>query len=135
MSSIFRIKIVACSPKDEEQATLPLEALVDTSSDLTWLPGEVLWTIGVSPRRKRHFFLPEKGSVVRGVGSVTLRANGREITDDVVFGETGDPMLIGMRTLVGFGIATDGQTNRFVSLAAIAAFYKQDEIKRAANDR
>ena len=93
-----------------------------------------MWTIGVSPRRKRYFLLPEKGSVVRGVGSVTLRANGREITDDVVFGEAGDPMLIGVRTLEGFGIATDEQTRRFVSLAAMAAFYRQDEIQRAAND-
>jgi predicted aspartyl protease len=116
------------------QTTLPLEALVDTSSDLTWLPGEVLWTIGVTPRRKRYFPTPDKGTVVRGVGFVTLRANGREVTDDVVFGEAGDAMLIGVSTLEGFGIATDEQTHRFVSLAAMAAFYKQDEIRRAAND-
>lgn len=100
---------------------------MDTSSDLTWLPGEVLWTIGVTPRRKRYFFMPEKGTVVRGVGSVILRANGHEITDEVVFGEAGDAMLIGVRTLEGFGIATDEQTHRFVSLADMAAFYRQDE--------
>lgn len=94
-----------------------------------------MWTIGVSPRRKRYVYTPGKGAVVRGVGSVTLRANGREITDDVVFGEAGDAMLIGVRTVEGFGIATDDQTRRFVSLAAMAAFYRQDEIKRAANDR
>jgi predicted aspartyl protease len=114
--------------------TLPLEALVDTSSDLTWLPAEVLWTIGVTPRRKRHFSTPDKGTVVRGVGAVVLRANGREITDDVVFGEWGDAMLVGVSTLEAFGIATDELTHRFVSLTDMAAFYKQDEIKRVAND-
>jgi predicted aspartyl protease len=134
VSSIFRIRIVACNPKNEGQTTLPLEALVDTSSDLTWLPGEVLWTIGVTPRRKRYFPTRDKGTVVRGVGSVILRANGREILDDVIFGEQGDAMLIGVRTVEGFGIATDEVTHRFVSLSAMAAFYKQDEIKRAAND-
>jgi predicted aspartyl protease len=97
--------------------------------------GEVLWTIGLTPRRKRHFFLPGKGAVVRGIGSVILRANGHEITDEVVFGEDGDPMLIGVRTLESFGIATDLQTRRFVALADMAAFYRQDEISRAANDR
>ena len=135
MSSIFRIRIVACNPKNEEQATLPLEALVDTSSDLTWLPGEVLWTIGVTPRRKRYFPTPDKGDVVRGVGQVVLRANGRETAEEVVFGEAGDPMIIGVRTLEAFGVNTDERTHRFVSLTAMAAFYRHDEIKRAANDR
>lgn len=134
MSSIFRIRIVACNPKNEEQATLPLEALVDTSSELTWLPGEVLWKIGVTPRRKRYFSTPDKGDVVRGVGQVILRANSHETAEEVVFGEAGDPMVVGVRTLEAFGVNTDEQTHRFVSLTAMAAFYRQDEIKRAAND-
>jgi predicted aspartyl protease len=116
------------------QTTLPLEALVDTSSELTWLPGEVLWSIGLKPRRKRYISTPDKGRVVRGVGRVILRANGHEVTEEVVFGEAGDSMLIGVRTLEGFGVATDELTHRFVSLSAMAAFYWQDEINRAAND-
>jgi predicted aspartyl protease len=114
--------------------TLPLEALVDTSADLTWLPGEVLWTIGLGPRRKRYFPRPDKSTVVRGIGTVLLRANGHELADEVVFGEAGDPMVIGVRTLEGFGISTDDVTHRFVSLTAMADFYRQDEMKRAAND-
>jgi predicted aspartyl protease len=135
VSSIFRIRIVACNPKNEGQATQPLEALVDTSSDLTWLPGEVLWTIGVTPRRKRYFPTPDKGPVVRGVGYVILRANGRETAEDVVFGEWGDSMLIGVRTLESFGIATDEVTHRFVSLTAMAAFYQQPPPKWEPNIR
>ena len=89
----------------------------------------------MTPRRKRYFPTPDKGEVVRGVGQIILRANGRETAEEVVFGEAGDPMIIGVRTLEAFGVNTDERTHRFVSLTAMAAFYRHDEIKRAANDR
>ena len=35
--SMFKVNVIARNPKREELATKPLEAMVDTSSELTWL--------------------------------------------------------------------------------------------------
>ena len=40
--SLFKVNVVARNPKDETKGTAPLEALVDTDSDLTWLPADAL---------------------------------------------------------------------------------------------
>jgi predicted aspartyl protease len=119
--SIFKINVVACNPKREEMATPPLEALVDTGSELTWLPADVLLKIGVTPRRKRAFHPATKQAIQRDVGYVILRADGYETTDEVVFAEPGDMTLLGVRTLEGFGVMVDNIGHRFVATTTLAA--------------
>src|SRR5947207_2947132 len=53
--SLFKINVTARNPKHEELVTQPLPALVDTGSELTWIPAEVLKGVGITPRRKRIF--------------------------------------------------------------------------------
>src|SRR5215831_13856751 len=53
--SVFKVNVTARNPKQEEMVTQPLSALVDTGSELTWLPADVLLAIGITPRRKRVF--------------------------------------------------------------------------------
>ena len=102
--------------------TLPVEALVDTSSELTWLPGGMLRAIGVAPRKKKVLPTANQETVERDVAFVILHANGRETAEKVVFAEPGDPVVIGVRALEGFGIKMDEPARRFVSLTALAAF-------------
>lgn len=118
---IFKVNIIACNPKREEQTTPPLEALVDTGSELTWLPADVLLKIGVMPRRKRAFHTVTKQAIERDVGYVILRANGYETTDEVVFAGPGDMTLLGVRTLEGFGVMVDNISHRFVATTTLAA--------------
>lgn len=40
--NLFKVNVTACNPKREELETEPVEAVVDTGSELTWLPSEVL---------------------------------------------------------------------------------------------
>jgi hypothetical protein len=40
--SLFRVNVVARNPKDEARETPPIEALVDTLSELSWLPADLL---------------------------------------------------------------------------------------------
>jgi predicted aspartyl protease len=127
--SIFRIKVVAGNPKDEGRLTLPVEALVDTSSELTWLPGGMLRAIGVKPRKKKVIPTANKETVERDVAHVILYANGHETPEKVVLAEPGDPLVIGVHALEGFGIKTDEQ--RFVSLTALAAF-SGTSVRKAA---
>src|SRR5258708_5037521 len=53
--SIFRVNIVARNTKNESLSFLPVEAMVDTGSELTWLPRDLLAGIEIKPVRKRSF--------------------------------------------------------------------------------
>jgi len=124
--SSFKVNVVACNPKREELATAPVEALVDTGSELTWLPSDVLTNIGITPRRKRTFQTATKQSVQRDVGYAILRSEGYETADEVVFAEPGDMTLLGVRTLEGFGVLVDNIAHRFVATTTLAAGTKSE---------
>lgn len=119
--SLFSVNVVARNPTDEALATPPIAALVDTGSELTWLPADVLRQIGVAPRRKRTFATATKQLVTRDVGYAILSAEGYETTDEVVFAEPSDTILLGVRTLEGFGVVVDSIAHRFVAQTTIVA--------------
>jgi predicted aspartyl protease len=119
--SLFRVNVVARNPRDETRATTPIEVLVDTGSELTWLPAERLATIGIGPRRKRTFHTATGDRVERDVGYAVLCADGHETIDEVVLGEKGDLSLLGVRTIEGFGVMVDALGHRFVAVSTVAA--------------
>lgn len=129
--SLFKVQIVAGNPGNKEMVSLPLEALVDTGSELTWLPGNILREIGVLPRCKRLVPNAAKQLVERDVGCVVLHSHGRKTEDEVVFAEPGDPAVLGIRTLNGFGVTIDDPKHRFVSLTSLMPFL-QSELPKAA---
>jgi len=112
--SMFKVNVVAVNPKREELVTEPIAALVDTGSELTWLPGELLKSIGIVPRRDRLFTMANNAVLKRPVGYAIVRAEGYETTDEVVFAEPGDMTLLGVRTIEGFGVSVDNIGKRFV---------------------
>ena len=122
--SMFKVNVTARNPKREELETQPLAALVDTGSELTWLPADVLKGVGITPRRKRIFTTATQQKVERQVGYAILRAEGYETNDEVVFAETGDMTLLGVRTLEGFGVMVDNIGHRLVATATIVAANK-----------
>ena len=124
--SLFRVNVVARNPKDESRETLPVEALVDTGSELTWLPAAILAEAGIVPRRKRTFTTATRQTVTRDVGYAILASEGYETTDEVVFGEPSDLVLLGVRTIEGFGVAVDSVGHRFVAQASIVASLPAD---------
>lgn len=119
--SVFRVNVVARNPKDETRQTPPLEALVDTGSELSWLPAEALHAAGIQPRRSRTFLTATRQSVTRQVGYAILATEKFETADEVVFAEPGDMCLLGVRTIEGFGVVVDEVAHRFVAQATIVA--------------
>jgi predicted aspartyl protease len=119
--SAFKVNVVARNPKREELETPPLEALVDTGSELTWLPADVLRQAGITPRRRRIFLTATQQKVEREVGYAILAAEGYETNDEVVFAEPGDLTKLGVRTLEGFGVMVDNIAHRFVATGTIVA--------------
>jgi len=119
--SLFKVAIVARNPKDENRETPSVEALVDSGSELTWMPADVLTLAGITPRRKRTFVTATRQTVTRDVGYAILAAEGFETADEVVFGEPSDLVLLGVRTLEGFGVQVDNVGHRFVAQSSIVA--------------
>ncbi len=119
--SVFQVSIIARNPKDEERATTPVQAVVDTGSELTWLPATLLAAAGITRRRKRAFATATQQVVERDVGYAIVCAEGFETTDEVVFGEPSDAVLLGVRTIEGFGVLVDNIGHRFVARTTLVA--------------
>ena len=119
--STFKVNVVARNPKNEEQATPPVEAVVDTGSELTWLPASLLADAGIVARRKRAFATATQEIVERPVGYAIIAAEGFETNDEVVFGEPSDAVLLGVRTIEGFGVLVDNIGHRFVARTTLVA--------------
>lgn len=118
---MFRVNVVAVNPGDRQEMTVPVEVLVDTGSELTWLPADVLQAAKISPLRKRAFLKATKQTVERPIGYAILRAENYETIDEVVFAEPGDMYLLGVRTLEGFGVMVDNIDHRFVATTTLVA--------------
>ena len=119
--SLFRVNVVASNPQHEELVTPPVEVLVDTGVELTWLPAELLQKVGIQRRRRRTFQTATKQLIEREVGYAILRAEGFETTDEVVFAQATDLNLLGVRTLEGFGVMVDNIAHRFVATTTLVA--------------
>ena len=119
--STFRVNVVAANIANQQRTSPPIECLVDSGSELTWLPGDVLRSSGIDPVRDRSFQTATSQTVSREVGYAILRAEGFETIDEVVFAEPGDMSLLGVRTLEGFGVMVDNIAHRFVATTTIVA--------------
>jgi len=119
--SAFKVNLIARNPKDEDRTTPPVEALVDTGSELTWIPAELLHRAGIVPRRKRAFATATQEIVERDVGYAIVAAEGYETNDEVVFAMPSDATLLGVRTIEGFGVLVDNIGHRFVARTTIVA--------------
>ena len=101
---------------------LRVEALlVDTGSELTWIPAPILESLGIV-RIKRLRFRQAIGQVVeRWTGDARIFAAGTQTVDDVVFAEPGDLSLLGARSLEGLNVVVDPVSRRLVDAGAIPA--------------
>jgi predicted aspartyl protease len=113
--------LVAINPKQEEIRTAPVRVLVDTGSELSWLPAEVLTNAGIHPRRKRLFRMADGRTMERDVGFCILESEGFVTNDEVVFAQPGEMHLLGVRTLEGFGVTVDPLEHRLVATITLAA--------------
>lgn len=119
--SIFKVEMVLRNPKQEDIVSPAVSAIVDTGSELSWVPSEILAAAGITPRRKRLFLTATGQSIQRSIGYAIVSAEGFETTDEIVFGEPGDMTLLGVRTLEGFGVTVDSLAHRLVATATLAA--------------
>ena len=97
------------------------DLLVDTGSELTWIPGEVLVSFGVL-RFKQLRFRQATGTIVeRWTGVAMVYAAGTATVDQVVFAEPGDLALLGARTLEGLNLIVDPVRRQLIDAGAMPA--------------
>jgi predicted aspartyl protease len=113
--SKFMVNMIAINPKEEDRSTPPIEVMVDTGSEVSWLPKKELLDIGITPRGKKRFAMANNQIIERDIGYAILSAEGYTTIDEVVFAEESDLSLLGVRTLEGFSVMVDNIGHRFVA--------------------
>jgi predicted aspartyl protease len=122
--SKFTVNMTAINPKEEHRTTPPVEVLVDTGSELSWLPKKTLLDAGITPREKKCFSTATNEIIERDIGYAILKAEGYSTIDSVVFAEDSDMSLLGVRTLEGFGVMVDNIGHRFVATTTFVCNFR-----------
>lgn len=116
---------VGCSVENvahRDRQALVAKTLVDTGSEYTWLPQDVLSGIGIRREKKDVQFVMANGTTVtRGVGFAIIRIGEHFTVDEVVFAERGDLALLGARTLEGLSLVVDPRRKKLVAAGPIPA--------------
>jgi len=100
----------------------PVEnALVDTGSELTWVPREILEELGILPELTQRFVVADGRQLERPVGIAIVHAAGTRAPDYVVFAEPCDMILLGARSLEGLNVRVDVQRKQLVPAGPILA--------------
>ena len=103
----FRINLEIENPQRPGERRAVPNALVDTGSELTWVPRQILESLGVSQFKLWHFRQADGTALERWAGLATVYAEGLGTGDEVVFGEPGDMILLGARSLEGLNLRVD----------------------------
>lgn len=98
--------------------------LIDTGSEYTWIPNEMLHKIDVTREKKDLVFIMANGQrVTRSVGFAIIKIREYFTIDEVVFGEEGDMLLLGARTLEGLNLTVDSRLKKLVAAGPLPAAY------------
>ena len=117
--SRFMVNLTAINPKEEHRCTPPIEVMVDTGSEVSWMPKQALLDAGITPRAKKRFMMANKQIIERDIGYAILSAEGYSTIDEIVFAEENDMALLGVRTLEGFSVMVDNIGHRFVATTSM----------------
>ncbi len=107
---------------DRSKSVIIPKILVDTGSELTWIPSSDLESIAVTREKKDLMFVMANGQkITRSVGFAILVVERAFTIDEVVFAEEGDLLLLGARTLEGLNLTVDPSHKRLVASGPLPA--------------
>ena len=110
----FRVDVEIENPARPGERRMLKAALVDTGAELSWIPASLLEELGVE-RNDRWRFRQADGTILeRWTGTVKVRVAGKVAGDEVVFGEPGDLVLLGARSLEGLNLRVEPLTKQLV---------------------
>jgi predicted aspartyl protease len=113
---VFCVDCEIVNVQQPNKAAKVSNLLVDSGSELTWIPESAVQQAAIRIIKKDVPFLMADGqNITRSIGYAILRAAGFETIDEVVFGQPGDLSLLGGRTLEGFGAVVDARQKKLVA--------------------
>jgi clan AA aspartic protease len=118
---IFRVTIGVENVAQRGVVRYVADALVDTGSELTWIPREVLQSIGINVERRRSFIVADGRRVERDIGYAVVHAGESATVDEVVFAEESDFALLGVRSLEGLNLRIDVVRKKLVDAGPVLA--------------
>ena len=110
----FRVDVEIENPQQPGERRQLASVLVDTGAELSWIPASVLESLGIVRRTEWRFRQADGSILSRWTGPAFVYAAGRTATDDVVFGEPEDLVLLGARSLEGLYLRVDSRDKRLV---------------------
>ena len=117
----FRIDVEVENPARPGERRRVERVLVDTGAELSWIPAHVLEALGIERYSKLRFRQATGVIVERWVGPAFVHAVGKRTTDDVVFGEPSDFVLLGARSLEGLNLRVEPATRQLVDAGPLPA--------------
>jgi predicted aspartyl protease len=114
--SAFSVRIGVGSPDGSRFEDI--EAIVDSGSSYTWVPGSILERLEVPRTSRMEFETADRRIIVRDRGETRIRLDGKTLTRLVVFGDEDSKPLVGADTLQGFSVAVDPVGERLVPVRA-----------------
>ena len=121
----FRINVEVENPARPGERGIFQSVLIDTGAELSVFPATALESLHVRRFKELHFRQADGSVFARWIGSALIHVAGTVTTDDVVFGEPTDLILLGARSLEGLNLRIDPVGKRLVdggpmTLAAVA---------------
>ena len=117
----FRVSIQIENPLRRGVVESIDDALVDTGAELTMVPRATLELLGIRPEKTLRLRTADGRVATREIGYAIVHTAGVATNDEVVFGEAGDMVLLGARSLEGMNLRVDAREKRLVDAGPIAA--------------
>ena len=121
----FRVDVEVENPVQPGPRRALRSVLVDTGAELSWFPAAFLESLGIERRKVWHFRQADGTVLQRSTGWATVYLAGTATVDEVVFGEPGDLVILGSRSLEGLNLRIDPVRRQLVDAgpapAAVAA--------------
>lgn len=104
---IFRTTIEVAPWPGHDRRVVLHDVMVDTGSEFSWIPAELLRELGIEPVRSERFESADGRILERMVGWAVLYAAGRGTPAVVAFAQPGDRVLLGATALEGMNMRID----------------------------
>ena len=110
----FRVAVEIENPARPGESRTLESVLVDTGAELSWVPREVLESLGIKHNNLWRFRQANGSVLERWTGTALIRVAGRQAGDEIVFGEPGDLTLLGARSMEGLNFRVELVTKQLV---------------------
>jgi len=129
MGLVYAVTEVTNIKGDSHSYTMPF--LVDTGATDTVIPANELEKIGVTREGKRTYELADGTVVTFDTGYALVCVNGEKVAANVVFGNEGSELLLGVTVLESAGLIVDPIHQVLKKVAAIPLKLKRGDICEA----